>query len=304
MNSAQAKNINLPDLLGRLGFQPTEISKAGNEYWYTSPFRQEKTASFHTTFLGGKWIWKDFGDIGGTVIDFVMRYKGFYQVKDALQFLDEIYQGNIKPMPPKPNQNGHFSLVKNDQKPVLELKNVLPLNKSWPYVQGRGIDEAVAKAYLNDIEFVNRKNGKTYFAAGIKNLSGGFEIRNPFFKSSIGKKDMTLIRGEEGTKVISVFEGFMDFLTYLTEEGVVKAKEDILVLNSLSSQQRARVFIEKGGYERILTFFDNDQSGNKITENFKGEFRQKLIPQNYRYEFFEDYNQKVKATCQVAFLPG
>lgn len=293
MNSAQAKNINLPDLLARLGFQPTEISKAGNEYWYTSPFRQEKTASFHTTFLGGKWIWKDFGDIGGTVIDFVMRYKGFYQVKDALQFLDKIYQGNIKPISLKCNQDGHFSLAKNDQKPVLELKNVLPLNKSWPYVQGRGIDEVVAKAYLNDIEFINHKNGKTYFAAGIKNLSGGFEIRNPFFKSSIGKKDMTLIRGKEGTKTISVFEGFMDFLSYLTEEGGVKVKEDILVLNSLSFQLRARDFIKKGGYERVLTFFDNDRVGNLVTQDFIGNFHEKLAPQNPRYENFEDYNQKL-----------
>jgi len=294
MNSAQAKNINLPDLLAKLGFQPTEISKAGNEYWYTSPFRSEKTASFHTSFLGGKWIWKDFGDIGGTVIDFAMRYKGFYRVNDALQFLDEIYHGRVKSIPFNPNQNSLFGKSPRDEKPVLELKNVSPLYKSWPYVQGRGINEAVAKAYLNDIEFVNRNTGKTYFAAGIKNLSEGFEIRNPFFKSSIGKKDMTLIRGEEGTKVISVFEGLMDFLTYLTEEGVVKAQEDILVLNSLSFQERARDFLEKGGYTRILTFFDNDRTGKLATENFKEHFITRLSPQNHRYEGFDDYNEKTK----------
>ncbi len=161
-------------------------------------------------------------------------------------------------------------------------------------MQGRGINEAVAKAYLNDIEFVNRNTGKTYFAAGIKNLSEGFEIRNPFFKSSIGKKDMTLIRGEDGTQVISVFEGFMDFLTYLTE-GVVKAREDILVLNSLSFQQRAEVFIETGQYEEVLTFFDNDETGNKATENFKKQFAEKVNPQNYRYQNFRDYNDKIKS---------
>lgn len=292
MNSAQAKNINLPDLLAKLGFQPTEISKAGNEYWYTSPFRSEKTASFHTSFLGGKWIWKDFGDIGGTVIDFVMRYKGFYRVNDALQFLDEIYQGKVKPIPVKPNQNSLLRKSPRDEKPVLELKNVSPLQKSWPYVKGRGINEAVAKAYLNDIEFVNRNTGKTYFAAGIKNLSEGFEIRNPFFKSSIGKKDMTLIRGEEGTKVISVFEGFMDFLTYLTEEGVVKAKEDILVLNSLSFQERAKFFIKTTQYEKILTFFDNDHKGSEATEDFKNSFRELVRPQNHKYKNFQDFNAK------------
>ena len=61
MNSHQAKQIDLPNLMSRLGYEPTAIKKGGNEYWYRSPFRSEKDASFHTSYLGGKWIWKDFG---------------------------------------------------------------------------------------------------------------------------------------------------------------------------------------------------------------------------------------------------
>ena len=57
MNSYQAKQLNLPDLMGRLGYEPTSIKKEGKEYWYLSPFRKEKDASVHTSFLGGKWIW-------------------------------------------------------------------------------------------------------------------------------------------------------------------------------------------------------------------------------------------------------
>jgi 5S rRNA maturation endonuclease (ribonuclease M5) len=75
----------------------------------------------------------------------------------------------------------------------------------------------------------------------------------------------------------------MDFLTYLKEEGVVKVKEDILVLNSLSFQQRGEVFIENGLYDQIMTFFDNDQKGRETTEIFKMYFGGKLKPQNYRY---------------------
>jgi DNA primase len=91
MNSKQAKQINFPDLLSRLGHEPVKITKGGRELWYASPFRKEKTASFHTSYLGGKWIWKDFGDTGGNVIDFVMRYQGI-QFKDALAFLRDVYQ--------------------------------------------------------------------------------------------------------------------------------------------------------------------------------------------------------------------
>ena len=94
MNSHQAKQIDLPNLMSRLGYEPTAIKKGGNEYWYRSPFRSEKDASFHTSYLGGKWIWKDFGDIGGTVIDFVMRHERLNSVKEALSYLEGIYPAN------------------------------------------------------------------------------------------------------------------------------------------------------------------------------------------------------------------
>ena len=94
LNSKQAKQIDFPDLLSRLGHEAVKITKGGRERWYVSPFRKEKTASFHTSYLGGKWIWKDFGDTGGNVIDFVMQYQDI-PFKEALAFLRNIYQTNL-----------------------------------------------------------------------------------------------------------------------------------------------------------------------------------------------------------------
>jgi DNA primase len=51
------------------------VRKSGDEVWYFSPFRNEKTASFKIKMSDN--VWYDFGDgAGGNVIDFVMRYKG------------------------------------------------------------------------------------------------------------------------------------------------------------------------------------------------------------------------------------
>jgi DNA primase len=94
MNSFEAKKLNLPEIMSRLGHEPISIKKGGNEYWYNSPFRAEKDASFHTSYLGGKWIWNDFGDSGGTVIDFILRHENMTMVSDALKFLDDMY-GNV-----------------------------------------------------------------------------------------------------------------------------------------------------------------------------------------------------------------
>ncbi|MEL6945651.1 MAG: hypothetical protein AAFO82_23590 [Bacteroidota bacterium] len=88
MNSTEAKKLSLPDIMAHLGYQPIKVVKNGLELWYNSPFRAEKAPSFHTSFLGGKWIWNDFGDKGGTVIDFVMRHENYFSVGQALQFLE------------------------------------------------------------------------------------------------------------------------------------------------------------------------------------------------------------------------
>ena len=95
MNSEQAKKLSLPDILSRLGYEPISIKRGGFEYWYASPFRKEKEASFHTSYLGGKWIWNDFADSGGTVIDFIMRHERYNRVGDALKFLDNMFQGQL-----------------------------------------------------------------------------------------------------------------------------------------------------------------------------------------------------------------
>ena len=94
MNSQQAKKIDFPDLLSRFGYQPVRITKGGRELWYRSPFRQESDPSFHTSYLNGKWIWNDFGDSGGNVIDFVMRHQRL-QFREALAFLKQLYQSNL-----------------------------------------------------------------------------------------------------------------------------------------------------------------------------------------------------------------
>lgn len=58
MNSNQAKELSLPDFLGRLGFEPARMR--GHDAWYTSPFRpNEHTPSFKID--QGKNVWYDHG---------------------------------------------------------------------------------------------------------------------------------------------------------------------------------------------------------------------------------------------------
>ncbi|MFM9947701.1 MAG: toprim domain-containing protein [Saprospiraceae bacterium] len=301
MNSEQAKKLSLPDILSKLGHQPVNTAKGGREVWYLSPFRLEKEPSFHTSFLGGKWIWNDFGDIGGTVIDFVMRYQSYTNVSQALAFLDKMYL--VNPYKPVAGNNKYrknhlsFQQQRHEEPPesALKLDRVEPIRLMLPYITGvRKIAPAVAKRYLLDVHFVNLTTGKKYFAAGIANRAGGYEIRNPFFKSSIGKKDITLIKGQGATASILAFEGFIDFLSYLTDKNLEAPAEDVVILNSASFGKAAMELIEQGAYLQIFTFFDNDKAGQGVTESFQDKFGEdKVRAINNLYRRFRDYNEMI-----------
>ena len=53
MNIGQAKQIDLVDYLASLGYNPAKIKR--EEYWYLSPLREERTASFKVDRRQNVW---------------------------------------------------------------------------------------------------------------------------------------------------------------------------------------------------------------------------------------------------------
>ena len=88
MNSYQAKKIPLTDILSHLGYSPIRKDKGGVEWVYNSPFRNEKVPSLFVNIQ--KNVWNDFGDIGGNVLDFILRHEQT-DIRGALEFLDRLY---------------------------------------------------------------------------------------------------------------------------------------------------------------------------------------------------------------------
>ena len=317
MNSIQAKQLNLPDLLRRLGHEPTEVKKNGQEYWYRSPFREETDASFHTSYLGGKWIWNDFGDIGGTVIDFVMRHENLSRVKDALQFLDKLYHHNpeqthlfreksggerpVKQTPPTLFSFQQQGRQAPDTDSELEMLKVQPLQNPLIFsylTQTRKIPRNLAIKYLKQVHYRHKPTGKNFFAMGIENRSGGYEIRIAsddygFTKSSLRGKDITVIPGiEPGKGNANVFEGMIDCLSLMAMYNVQQLKGDCIILNTTKHASKAADFIQSQGYKGINTFLDNDRAGEdclaQLQESLEANF---VHPQNQLYDGFRDVNE-------------
>lgn len=71
MNAEQANAIPMPEIMDKLNFLPVKSNSL--DIWYYSPFRKERTPSFHVN--GIKNVWYDFGESkGGKVIDFVRAW--------------------------------------------------------------------------------------------------------------------------------------------------------------------------------------------------------------------------------------
>lgn len=324
MTTAQAKKLSLPEILAKLGHQPSRTAKNGNELWYKSPFRQEAKPSFHTSFVAGKWIWNDFGDSGGNVIDFVLRHLNTTSVSQALAFLADLFplfstQNQVgKPI----NQSGF------PQKGTLGLKSQSPNSSStapekpettsklvfleakpltskliFSYLKGRKIPADVAKEYLALVRYRNRDrpSAKPFFAFGQRNISGGWEIRSAAdgtakFKSALIKKDITVHPGsEEGRGAVSVFEGMLDHLSLLVLLKVIRLRGDVIILNSLSSYGSAKTYITSKGYTRINLFLDNNAPGETTTATFSSDFPGIVTDNRTAYKNFPDLNDALIA---------
>ena len=161
------------------------------------------------------------------------------------------------------------------------------------YLQGRGINLELAKRECKELHFTN--NGKPFFAIGFPNMAGGYEVRNSFFKGCIAPKDITHIRqqGEPREKCL-VFEGFMDYLSFLT----LRMKncptmsdldrQDYVILNSTSNVSKAIDVLYP--YERIHCMLDNDKAGYEATRAIALEYSYHVRDFSHNYRGYSDLN--------------
>lgn len=315
MNSEQAKKLSLPTILEKLGHKPVKTLKNGQELWYNSPFRKEIEPSFHTSFLGGKWIWNDFGDSGGSVLDFAMRFYN-QDVRGALNSLESLVGNQQKSLfyaPPVPLNDAVATLLPEESK-TLVLRKISPLSKDsfngralLQYLtEKRGIDADIAIKYLTEVQYRNNENGKIYFAVGIKNENEGYEIRNAYFKSSIGQKGISLIKGKKGGSA-TLFEGFMDFLSALTYfqtkdltmfQNIVES--DVIIMNSASFHERTKEILHQGNYPKIALFLDNDSTGQKVKNNIQSDFKNRTEDFSGFYSNYKDFNEYLLKKFQIS----
>jgi DNA primase len=288
MTVQQAKSIPFVDFLANLGFSPTQIKKNGADYWYKSPLRpDENTASFHVHKTKNTWF--DFGiGKGGSIIDFVVLLKNC-EVATALDFIENNFislktQKQIaktaSETPPSVNSD-FFSLDEIRSEFAASLLK---------YLQERCINIQLISQVAVQVHFSNREK-KQFFAIGMKNTEGGYEVRNRRFKGCIGKKSLTFLKGKTNDTIV-IFEGMFDFFAALTHFGQTFLDNDVLILNSASLQEQAIQFLkDRPHYKKLSLFLDNDAAGQTVFERLQTEFPNQILEPSFAlYLRFKDFN--------------
>lgn len=269
----EAKQLDLVEYLSSHGFNPAKIR--GNDYWYLSPLRDEKTPSFKVDRKINCWYDHGLGK-GGNVIDFGMLYFNC----TAVEFIKKLISNfslhqPIKVSPIKETAAAKIIILGDFMISSTHLTN---------YLTKRKITYDTADKYCREVRY--QMNDKVYYGIGFKTDSGSFEIRNPLMKSASSPKSITTFKN--GADEVSVFEGFFDFLSYQ----VYAAKQslsltDFIVLNSLSFFEKSRTVMES--YNQVKLYLDNDKAGQNCSR-YALSLSNKYKDESGLYKNYKDLN--------------
>lgn len=272
MKTIQAiKRLPIRTYLAERGLRPT---KDNPRYGlYLSPLRKEHTPSFKVDYV------QNFGlGVGGSIIDFVMRLERC----DFTQAHRLLGRGERTPIAVSvpPSVSPTIS--------ALRMLSDFPLRHPAlaGYLSSRGIDPAIASACCREVHYA--VGGHNYFAVGFRNDAGGWELRSERFKGCVSPKHITTI--DNHSDGVVAFEGFMDFLSYLSMKPDEWPHIDIAVLNSVVHLPKAIPFL--GRHATIYAFFDNDEAGRKATAELNRLCpNSTVIDQSHLYREHKDLNE-------------
>lgn len=281
MNIDQIKKIKLQEFLATIDCKP--VKQYGVNLMYLSPLRTEKHASFKVnTELN---LWYDFGiGRGGNIIDLAELLYNSSDVSYLIHQIERNVPGCVSVSLPTAKPNTPQNSFENLQ--VLSITHPALIN----YLGERCIDIEIARTVCKELHFDTR--GKHYFGIGFPNIAGGYEIRNPFFKGGITPKDISLFHNEESRQSCFVFEGFMDFLSFMMlrrKENNGLKRQDYLVLNSVTNIHKA---IKKlSCYDSVQCFLDNDTAGRNAYLRLSKELGSSVLDSSSLYSDFKDLNE-------------
>ena len=312
----EANRISIKAYLQSLHIHPAKE----RDYYgmYHSPFRDDCNASMKVDYHRNLWIDYGTGE-GGTAIDLVMRVENCsFQI--AISILECMHDHSNVGMHDCLSVSTHdhpytktcehltnhtadtfffhrdktFATAATPREPAITIRKITAITHPalLDYLKERNIAEGIAKEHCVEVHYT--VNDNPYYAIGFENDSGGYELRSRYFKGCT-TKDISSKTGNVQSATCYLFEGFMDYLSFLTiqknrhqEHTSVQLHNDVIVLNSLANLSKARNTL--AGYQSIAAFLDNDEAGQKAVRELKSTYKN-VDDRSLSYKGFKDLNE-------------
>jgi len=268
----RARNICIVKTLAKLGHFPKRESE--KEAWFLSPLRSETQASFKVNKTLNLWYDHSKG-IGGNCIDLVCLIFDC-SVKEALNILND----NISFFS---FQQQSLFIEEENSIIILKIKEIVH-PALIQYLHSRKIPLSIARLYCKEIWYTC--NDKIFFAIGLKNHLGGWELRNKFFKNGCSPKAYSYLNTSQNQLI--VVEGMFDLLSLATLNKNLLETSDIIVLNSIAFIKDKEKYINN--YSQVSLYLDNDTTGRKATDYLMSSYNH-ITDRSHLYKNYKDLNE-------------
>ncbi len=281
----------IADLLSALGVRPGHFRNT-----YHSPFREDRNASL--CIDPDRNIWYDHGaGIGGGNIDLVIRCKGC-TAGEAAEFilsLEASSERSAQAVTTGYSGTGAPRISHSAPNRIVKVR-YMHSEHLLAYCQSRGIPPHLASRYCREVTLRGKNVGRTYENIGFLNNSGGYALKAPTGFKSTTKAGVTTIdthgdfTDRPSADVVSVFEGFFDFLSWLACFGIQVPSSDVLVLNSVANLARGLSYLQQ--HRQIICCLDRDPAGRKALEDIRAALDGATVEDGSAiYEGYKDLNE-------------
>ena len=290
MSIKLVRQIPIADFLVSIGIHP--VKETPCYAWYHAPYREDEDPSFKVN--KNRNLWYDFATANsGDIIDLAMLVYRTQNISKVLKMIEQATPAvplKVRTFMPHPGSSASEGIrpqASAFQNLRMQALASIPL---LSYLSKRGIDMEIAKQECREVHYTC--HGKSYYAIAFPNEAGGYEIRNPYYKGCIAPKAVSLI-SQGQTDSICLFEGFMDYLSFLTlrkrERLTVPCYDaDLLVLNSVNNLPK--VLPRLRAYKHLYCYLDNDDAGRRVVDmlrELKGDAVHDMME---AYPLYKDLN--------------
>lgn len=301
MSIDEIKSVSMTSYLSFLGYKPKR--KSNGKFWYLSPLHQETTPSFKVNTALNLWYDHALGK-GGNIINFAALIYPHLTMHELLKLLQKQikdnrleYESDSCQKPASEESDISDNSKDLNSKSATKITSIRPItNRNLiSYISSRGIPIEVARQYCREIYYWIPTTGKHYYGICFPNALSGYEVRSRYAKRCIGRKSYSFIRTSEEASSCCIFEGFFDFLSFLSSgnnlfcDKLMTIKTDFIILNSIYTLSQVHSVICT--YTFLYCFFDNDQSGKTALEKMKKLYPGKVVDKSYLYKAYKDFNE-------------